>query len=396
MTKGPRFSSAAWQSLDPVVRGRLEGLPTWSGGCGPEAVERARAEQRRSAEVVGLPVPPGVDLNDWTVVSAGRGIGVREYTPQGKRLPGAIVFMHGGGWVVGDLDTYDELCARLALASGARVFSVDYRLAPEHPYPAALDDGEAVIRGIIRHAAELEVDPGAIVVAGDSAGGNLATSVALRLEESNQAVPVPAGQILIYPVLDAAMTTSSYETFGTGFGLSRAIMEWYWNLYCPDRNLRETAEVSPGRGLPGSGRSPLAVVVASHDPLRDEILDFVRVAKANSRPVEVLTADGHVHGFIRWTGLVDESQRVIAALGRMARPWLEARASPTTLDPGPQPTDSSRLGPIVRRYGDSRMIIRNDDQRAVYHGPTIADLADGPSSREEEGLPWLPREGENP
>ena len=231
----------------------------------------------------------------------------RLYAPAGAL--GTVVYLHGGGWVTGSPETVDPLCRRLAHAAGARVVSVDYRLAPEHPWPAALDDADAAVRSALARWPDERV-----AVAGDSAGANLATIVARRL--GREAI---AGQALVYPVCDAARDTASYRTFSAGYHLDAEDMAWYFAQYAGPAT---DPDVSPLRASDDqlADAPPAAVHLASHDVLRDEGEAYA--ARLPAATVRVWP--GTVHGFVRWTGVCDVARAAVAAIGSDLRAMLRA------------------------------------------------------------------------
>src|SRR5690606_4801728 len=194
---------------------------------------------------------------------------VRRFVPEGAPRR-AIVYMHGGGWVTGTLDTYDALCRQLALRADAQVFSVGYRLAPEAPYPAGLDDCEAAVAGILADAPALGIDPGRVVLSGDSAGGHLVLGVARRRQAAG-AAPV-AGLVLVYPVTDVGHDSASMQEFETGFYLSRELMLWFWRHFigADPRDRGAEPELAPLRAPDLGALPPTFVVTAGCDVLRDE------------------------------------------------------------------------------------------------------------------------------
>jgi len=219
---------------------------------------------------------------------------------------GTIVFLHGGGWVVGSIATHDHVARMLANASGARVVLADYRLAPEHPFPAALDDAEAALRWAV------ETYGAPIVVAGDSAGGNLAAVLARRHRDLVDL------QALIYPVTDAHLDSDTYAAFGDGrYGLSRATMAWYRDLYAPPDH--GDPDVSPLCATDLAGLPPAIVQLASHDVLRAEGEAYAEALTAAGVPTHLTIYDGTVHGFVRWTRVTDVAQTAIADLGSAIR-----------------------------------------------------------------------------
>jgi acetyl esterase len=219
---------------------------------------------------------------------------------------GTIVFLHGGGWVVGSIATHDHVGRMLANVSGARVVLVDYRLAPEHPFPAALQDAEA---GFVWAR---DTYGGPLVVAGDSAGGNLAAVVARRHRDEI------ALQALVYPVTDAHLDSDTYAAFGDGrYGLSRATMAWYRDLYAPSDH--GDPDVSPLCASDLAGLPPAIVQLASHDVLRAEGEAYAEALTAAGVPTHLTIYDGTVHGFLRWTRVTDVAQTAIADLGSAIR-----------------------------------------------------------------------------
>jgi acetyl esterase len=215
---------------------------------------------------------------------------------------GTILFLHGGGWVVGSIASHDHVARMLANASGARVVLVDYRLAPEHPFPVALQDAEAAF------AWARDTYGAPLVVAGDSAGGNLAAVLARRHRDEI------ALQALVYPVTDAHLDSRTYAAFGDGrYGLSRASMAWYRDLYAPP-DLGDP-DVSPLCAPDLAGLPPAVVQLASHDVLRAEGEAYAEALTAAGVPTHLTIYDGTVHGFLRWTRVTDIAQTAIADLG---------------------------------------------------------------------------------
>lgn len=264
------------------------------------------AEARRMFRARAEVTPPGPDVHEVTDATvAGRP--VRIYRPSPGTLPG-VVFLHGGGWVLGDLDTHDRVCRIMARSTGATVVAVDYRLAPEHPFPAAVDDAWAVLEAV-GAGAVADVDPGRLVVMGDSAGGNLAAVVARRAAAAG---PRLAGQVLIYPVCDADLDRRSHTELAEGFLLTRDAMAWFWDQYVPDPALRFHPDASPLRAPLAdlSGAAPALVVTAEHDPLRDE--GDAYAARLADAGVEVThrRVPGMVHGFFSLDHVIGPAARI--------------------------------------------------------------------------------------
>ncbi|MCA9190380.1 MAG: alpha/beta hydrolase [Planctomycetales bacterium] len=232
-----------------------------------------------------------------------------------------VVYFHGGGWVLGDLDTHDALCRRLSLAANVVVISVDYRLAPEHPFPAALEDCFEVLRLIDQDAQKYGVDSCRVVVAGDSAGGNLAAAVALKLRDTSQ--DFLKGQVLIYPVMDHECNTRSYHSFATDFGLTRADMIWFWKQYLGEQNV--TSYCVPTLESNLQGLPPTLVVTAEYDVLRDEGERYAELLSAAGIPVKHIQYPGAIHGFVHFAGVVEYGIKATHDIASEIRSMLEAQ-----------------------------------------------------------------------
>ena len=256
----------------------------------------ARVDPARAVEIVEDRVLPG----------PGGDLPIRLYRPSGAGPFAGLVYFHGGGWVVGDLDTHDSLCHSLAHESGCSIVSVDYRLAPEHRFPAALDDSYAATEWVAANGAELGIDPSRLAVGGDSAGGNLAAAVALLAQERNG--PTLRFQLLIYPVTDHDFDTASYSDNATGYLLSRDAMRAFWDEYVPDKSQRDDPHASPLRATDLSGQPPAFVLTAGYDPLRDEGVAYARRLEEAGVPVTHVEYPDVVHGFIRWPAKVNPTR----------------------------------------------------------------------------------------
>jgi acetyl esterase len=261
--------------LQPIVDAMLA-LP----GPPPEdvPVDQARAAHAAETEQLAGRGPDVEDVSDGELA----GVPVRTYRPRDAR--GTVAYFHGGGWVVGNLESVDAVCRALALAAGATVVSADYRLAPEHRYPAALQDALAVTRALRDRP---------LAVAGDSAGGNLAAIVARHLKDD------VAAQLLIYPVTDAGVNTPSFSEFAEGFGLTAAGMRRFWELYLDGADGLQ-GDASPLRAGDLRGLPPAYVLTAECDVLRDEGEAYARALEDAGVPVELRRRAGAVHGFWRW------------------------------------------------------------------------------------------------
>jgi acetyl esterase len=238
----------------------------------------------------------------------------RHYVPardDGKQP--LLVFLHGGGFVMGDLDTHDAPCRLFCRHGRMHVLAVDYRLAPEHPFPAAAEDAVAAFRWAVRHAEELGADPRRVCVGGDSAGGNLSAVVAQQSVLAGG--PVPVAQLLVYPVVDTAQEWRSGELFASGFVLDRKDRLWFTGHYVPAGIDRTDPRLSPFRVADASGLCPAYVVTAGFDPLRDEGEAYASKLAAAGVPTTVRRYDGFVHGFLNMVGVSPASRAAAIEIG---------------------------------------------------------------------------------
>jgi acetyl esterase len=250
-------------------------------------------------------------------------IPLRLYVPAGAADGGArpgLVYFHGGGWVIGDLDSHDGVCRHLANASGCRVVSVDYRMAPEFRFPASFEDSAAATRYVFDNAAALGIDPARIAVGGDSAGGNLAAAVAVHAAQGG--LPKLAFQLLIYPVVDMAMTFPSYKRVTEGVLLTAASMRWFVDLYVPDTAQRSDWRASPIRAADLSGTPPAFVLTAAHDPLCDEGIAYAKRLEQEGVRVAHMHLSDQIHGFLTMGRVIRAAGLVTDAMGAILRKEL--------------------------------------------------------------------------
>ncbi|WP_160108797.1 alpha/beta hydrolase [Pseudomonas izuensis] len=271
------------------------------------------AEQYRQFSDNLLPAIPGdpmIEVRDLKVAGAAGLLDARLYRPlEEDNLP-LLVFFHGGGFVMGNLDTHDNLCRSLARQSEALVVSVAYRLAPEHHFPAAPLDCYAATCWLVEHATELGIDGRRLALAGDSAGGNLALAVS-RLAAQRKG-PKISYQCLFYPVTDARCDSQSYEDFAEGYFLSSAMMYWFWQQYLQDTGQGDDPLASPLRADSMAGLPPTTLITAEFDPLRDEGEAFARCLLQAGVSVRLQRCEGMIHGFISMAPFVEGAALALA------------------------------------------------------------------------------------
>jgi acetyl esterase len=273
--------------------------------------------------VVSNPEPPELkSVEPLSIPSPAGPIPARVYTPlelqKTNGLAPCLVFFHGGGWVIGDLDTHDVACRKLADEGQLMVISVDYRLAPEHKFPAAVDDAIAATKWIAGNARQLGIDAARLTVGGDSAGGNLAAVVAISARDGNG--PKIAGQVLIYPATDFAMTHSSHREPETSVLLTHTVIKWFSNHYLNSAADGADWRASPARAKTLAGLPPAYVLTAGADPLRDEGNEYAQRLKEAGVPVTYRTFPGQFHGFFTMGKLLPQANVAAREIGA----WLKA------------------------------------------------------------------------
>ena len=280
-------------------------------------------EYYRQARVVTNPEPPLLKSVEPLAIGAAEGlIPARIYTPrtlrQSEGLAPCLVFFHGGGWVIGDLDTHDVVCRKLADEGQLIVISVDYRRAPEYKFPAAVDDAIAATAWIADRAKDLGIDATRLCVGGDSAGGNLAAVVAIAARESKR--PAIAGQVLVYPATDFAMTHPSHREPETSILLTHTVIRWFRDHYLRNAADGEDWRASPARLKTLAGLPPAYVLTAGADPLRDEGEEYAKRLEQAGVAVTYRTFPGQFHGFFTMGKLLDQANVAARDIGA----WLRA------------------------------------------------------------------------
>jgi acetyl esterase len=284
---------------------------------GAGRIDRARARMLASSRMVGGDQPIG-SVQDLVVA----GVPARLYVPRAGS-EALLVYLHGGGWILGDIDTHDATCRVLAEKAGVRVLSLDYRLAPEHPFPAAYDDCLAAYRWVAENAAELGADPTRLAIGGDSAGGNLAAAVALQAAE--EGLPL-AFQLLIYPATDMTATSQSRQLFSEGFFLTSALMDRAVDAYAPTPEQRLHPRYHLIDADVPAGLAPAYICTAGFDPLRDEGEAYAEKLIAAGVEVELEQFNGQIHGFANWAGAGRSGSAAVARLAEVLEAGLAVRA----------------------------------------------------------------------
>lgn len=295
-------------------------LPELTGG----PVAQARAALDRAAPTLDLAPPPGVGAYDHTIPTASGPRRVRVYAPESAPASSApgLVFFHGGGWVVGSLESYDLLCRALAERAAVKVVSVDYRLAPEHPFPAATEDAIATARWVLENAPRLGLDAARIAVGGDSAGGNLAALASIGLRDAERR---PAFQLLVYPATDLTRGSPSHAMFADGYFLGKAAIDWYLGHYLRDPADAKNPLASPLLAHDLSRLPPALVITAGFDPLRDEGKAYADKMRAAGVDVELACFEGQMHGFLFLGAALRESVRAVDLAAARLREALAKR-----------------------------------------------------------------------
>jgi acetyl esterase len=303
-------------ALDPQAKAVLDfleasGHPPLHTLPPPEAREATRT----GFMLLSLPPEPVALAEDRTIPGAGGPLPVRLYRPQGIRADAALpvlVFFHGGGFVIGDLDTHDPACRVLANRSGAAVLSVDYRRAPEQKFPAAVEDAWAAVQWAHEHGATVGLDSARIAVGGDSAGGNLAAVTALMARDAGLRL---AFQLLIYPTTDMAAETASQREFADGYFLTRDAMHWFFGHYLARPEDARDWRASPLRAASLAGVAPALVLTAGYDPLRDEGKAYADRLRDAGVAVRYHCYEGMIHAFVSMTKPIAKGSRALEECG---------------------------------------------------------------------------------
>ncbi len=295
-------------ALDPQVR---QILAQMAGAGRPPIHQLSPREARENATalaLLGRYPEPRARTEDRRVPGPAGDIPIRVYRPAATEQLPVVVYFHGGGWVIGGIDSHDSTCQQLATAVPAVVVSVDYRMAPEDPYPAPLEDCYAATSWVAAHAEELGVDGHRLAVAGDSAGGNLAALVALKARDEEG--PALAFQLLVYPATDLTCSFPSHAENAEGYLLEQDSIRWFLDHYIPEAD-RKSPDASPWFAEGLGGLPPALVITAEFDPLRDEGEAYAARLRDEGVPAKASRYDGMIHGFFGMDGVLDGAGRAV-------------------------------------------------------------------------------------
>ncbi len=296
--------------IDPEARAYLD----WMQSLGLPPLAEQGPEEARRLNRIRVPMLAGEvetleRIEDLAIPGPAGSIPARLYAPVRDQILPTLLYMHGGGWVVGDLDSHDSFCRALARRAGCLVVSIHYRLAPEHRFPAAVEDAWAALVWLHDNALAIGADPDRIAVVGDSSGGNLAAVIARWARERGG--PALAAQVLIYPVTNHDLETPSYRAAGTGYGLTRDTMRWYWDQYLADPTDGSSPDASPLQARDLGGLAPALVITCELDPLASEGSAYAAALQSAGVRVEHIHEPDMIHGYIRMAG----------AIGRARKTW---------------------------------------------------------------------------
>jgi acetyl esterase len=310
--------------LDPQAQALLEQMAAMNGPA-INTLTPEQARQMMKMMQLGGESEPVARVEDRTIPGPDGEMPVRIYTPEGSGPFPVLTFFHGGGWVIGDIDTHDPLCRSLTNQAGCITVSVDYRLAPEHKFPAAPEDCYAATKWVADNAASFNGDAARHAIGGDSAGGNL-TAVVAQMARDRGGPPL-VFQLMLYPATDFAADTPSMRDNSEGYFLTKADMEWFSNHYISSEEDKKHLLASPALAADLSGLPPALIITAEFDPLRDEGEQYGDLLKAAGVPVTVSRYDGMIHGFLSMAGILDQGKKAIEVAGKALKAAFEARVT---------------------------------------------------------------------
>lgn len=309
----PNGSVCAVTTLDPQIQAAL----AWSDAqpgltLGTDPIAAIRESYDASASVVDADPPTMTSITDLGIPASHGSIPARLFTPEGSLSTGLVIWLHGGGWFQGSLVSHDPTFRRVAATSTTRLLAVDYRLAPENPFPCGLDDVATALDWVFANTEDLEVDRSKVVIGGDSAGANLALVTALGVAGTDRS---PALQVLCYPPLGPTLLTDSLHELGEGYGLTAAEMTFCWETYLGPWPDHADPRVSPLLSGDIGAAPPAIVSVGGFDPLRDEVLAYVGLLEGAGVETTLLMEETLIHGFMRLSGISDAARNAVARVG---------------------------------------------------------------------------------
>jgi acetyl esterase len=306
--------------LDPQARAFLDQMAA-SGGPQLHEMPPEQAREAATGLTAQLGGPPEAlaDVRDITIPTADGEVAARLYVPEGTKPLPILVYFHGGGFVIGSVAGWDPVMRSLANAGGCAIVSVDYRLAPEHKFPAAIDDAYAAVTWVSHNAASLGADATRLAVGGDSAGGNLAAVVSLLARDRKG--PYIGFQLLVYPVTDRDFTRSSYRAYGENHFLSLDMMNWFFENYATASD-QDDWRIRPLRATSLSDLPPAHVIVAECDPLHDEGIAYAERLRTEGGTVALVDYPGMIHGFFTFPAALDAGRQAIQDAGAALRAAL--------------------------------------------------------------------------
>ncbi len=282
------------------------------------SVDFAREMIESGYAQMNCPVKDVYSIENRNIQTSGGGLPIRIYKPSGKDSLPVLLFIHGGGWLLFRLDAYDSICTHLCAEAECIVVSVDYRRSPEYKFPSALDDCIDAVHWVVNNGTSFGGDPANIIVAGDSAGGNLAATAALRLR--NEKGPSLSGQVLIYPVTTYfEPATSSMKEYADGYSLTYDALKWFWDHYLENKSHAANPYVSPMKADDLSHLPDALVIVSGFDPLRDEGIDYANRLEEAGCNVTLSEYGDMIHGFISYLGYIDRANEAITEISRWLR-----------------------------------------------------------------------------
>jgi acetyl esterase len=296
----------------------------------PQEIRADRAAHADAMAELAGPAQQMVRIENRTIPGHAQPIPIRIYWPEnGRNLP-ALIYFHGGGWAFGNLDSVDRSCRALANASGCVLISVDYRLAPEHKFPAAIEDADAALRYVAEHAIEFGIDPNGLAVGGDSAGGNLAAVTCLMARDRGG--PKVAFQLLVYPVTDYYDDRPSLREFAQGYLLTKPLMDYFWQHYLARPEDGRQPRASPMYASSLTGLPPAMVITAECDPIRDQGEAYAQRLREAGVPVSLKRYEGAIHAFFNMAGVIDSGKQAITDAASALKAALHSGSAASSAD----------------------------------------------------------------